>query len=260
MTGMRDLAEIYQQHFDVVRVRTSALLDQVFRLRYQVYCVENQFLDPAKNPGWREIDEHDENSVHILLVHRRTNEAFGTARVIIPHLNRCWKPLPIHDLLPPTHREEFDRLSSHQIGEISRFAVSKEFRQQWAKTVSPDFRDGDQVNEATEQQLIRHLIFGLLSEVVEICLEYGVAHLAAVVEPPLFRMLRKFEIEFEPLGGLVEYHGMRQPCVVDIGRFIRNSRYRNTRLWQFMSFRDPVSFWPHEYGDYVSSPVAEFAS
>jgi N-acyl amino acid synthase of PEP-CTERM/exosortase system len=258
MIAMRDLAEIYQQHFDVVRARTPAQLDQAFHLRYQVYCVEHQFLDPTKNPGSREIDEHDENSVHILLVHRRTNKAFGTARVIIPHLGSSWQLLPIHDLLPPIYREEFDRYSFHQIGEISRFAVSKEFRHQWAEMVRPGF-NCDRIDEVVEQQLLRHLIFGLLGEVVEICLEYGVVHLAAVVEPPLFRMLRKFGIEFEPLGGLVEYHGKRQPCVVDIGRFIESSRYQNTDLWQFMSLRNPVSFWQHEYGHHVSSDIAEFA-
>src|SRR5205823_369230 len=82
MIGMGDLFEYYYQHFAVVRANTPRLLDQVYRLRYQVYCIENQFEDPNEHLDGREMDEHDAASAHILLLHRKSGTAVGTARLI----------------------------------------------------------------------------------------------------------------------------------------------------------------------------------
>jgi len=67
-----DFACFYNEHFDVVRADTRALLDQAYRLRYQVYCVENPFESPAEQVNGRETDLDDDRSVHALLVHRRS--------------------------------------------------------------------------------------------------------------------------------------------------------------------------------------------
>ena len=40
-SGWQDFLSCYREHFEVVRASTPSLLDQVYRLRYQVYCVEN---------------------------------------------------------------------------------------------------------------------------------------------------------------------------------------------------------------------------
>ena len=60
---------------------TSELLDEVYRLRYQVYCVEMTY--EAGRDG-KEYDEFDNRAHHVLLVHRASGEAIGTVRVIPP--------------------------------------------------------------------------------------------------------------------------------------------------------------------------------
>src|SRR3546814_7250579 len=62
-----------------------ALRDEVFRLRYQVYCVENPFEDPAEHPDGLEHDVYDERATHCLLFHKRTESWAGTARLILPN-------------------------------------------------------------------------------------------------------------------------------------------------------------------------------
>ena len=57
------------------------LLEQSYRLRYQVYCVERQFLDAADYPDQRETDEFDDDSVHLGAVDA-VGELAGTARLI----------------------------------------------------------------------------------------------------------------------------------------------------------------------------------
>ena len=65
------------------------LLQESYRLRYQVYCVERGFLLPAKHPQKREIDAFDHGSIHVGAVDHR-GELAGTARLV----------LPIHGTLP----------------------------------------------------------------------------------------------------------------------------------------------------------------
>src|SRR5712675_2520849 len=93
-----ELSKLYTNHFDVIRADTSALLDRVYEIRYQVYCVENAFEDPAQNLDGREIDGDDDRAAHVLLIHRESGEAAGTARVIFPDQRR---PLPIARVLDP---------------------------------------------------------------------------------------------------------------------------------------------------------------
>ena len=58
------------RNFDTVIARGAADLAQAYRVRYQVYCVENTFEDPADNPGGLERDLFDERASHCLLVYR----------------------------------------------------------------------------------------------------------------------------------------------------------------------------------------------
>ena len=88
------LAAAYNEHFDVVRATTPAALDEAYRLRYQVYCVENPFENAAEHVDGREADVDDDRSVHALLVHRRTGITAGTVRVILPGEGKQSRPLP----------------------------------------------------------------------------------------------------------------------------------------------------------------------
>src|SRR5437588_3429764 len=88
----------YNEYFDIVRANSPALLDEAYRLRYQVYCLEHPFENAAEHSDGRERDEDDDRSVHSLLVHRQTGVFAGTVRAILPkEVQR--RPLPIHRIL-----------------------------------------------------------------------------------------------------------------------------------------------------------------
>src|SRR5689334_16507922 len=93
-----DIPIHYDQHFDVIRAATPELVREAYRLRYQVYCVENPFEDPEQHVGAYESDDEDDRSIHTLLLHRRTGEIAGTTRVILPDQQR-FRPLPMATLL-----------------------------------------------------------------------------------------------------------------------------------------------------------------
>ena len=93
-----DLVEAYQNAFDGVPVSTLAQLEAGYRLRYQVFCIENKIFDPAKNPGGLECDAYDEHSVHAVLLHRTTQTIVGTVRLVLPKPGARQGSLLFHQL------------------------------------------------------------------------------------------------------------------------------------------------------------------
>lgn len=98
---------------------SSKELEQIYRLRYKVYCKECHFIEPndCAKKGL-EYDEYDEFSVHFLA--ESGKKIIGTARFVLD------SPLGF-----PT--EEYFELSAlninrRQTGEISRVVVAKPFR------------------------------------------------------------------------------------------------------------------------------------
>jgi N-acyl amino acid synthase of PEP-CTERM/exosortase system len=85
----------------------------------------------------------------------------------------------------------------------------------------------------TERQMVPYIRFGLIRGVVEVCREHGISHICAAMEPALIRILGRFGLHFEEIGRLVEFHGMRQPCVARIGDLVERNRAEGTLLWQY---------------------------
>jgi N-acyl amino acid synthase of PEP-CTERM/exosortase system len=232
---MPDLVGSDHEYFTVLRADTPERLDDAYRLRYQVYCVENQFEDLGRCPDGREVDDDDDRSVHTLLVDRRSSVSVGTARLILPRPD-TGRPLPIERILRRGDWAIFQRLPLHRTAEVSRFAASKKFRRRRGEERYADtgFADRRPDPVAIERRSIPHITLGLLRGILGICLEYEIAVLTAVMEPALLRILSRLGLDFEPLGPLVEHHGLRQPCIAHIAQLIRHSRDRADMLWRYV--------------------------
>ena len=214
-SGWQDFLSCYREHFEVVRASTPTLLDQVYRLRYQVYCVENAYEDPDRQPGGLETDIYDERSVHALLVHRGSEAVAGTVRVILPGKDRE-PPLPINLVADCDQRERLRRLPHSRTAEISRFAVSKEFRQRCA--------------DPEDRRMLRYITIGLIRGALEMCRDNDIQYVCAVMERSLIRLLGRLGFVFDHLGGLIEYHGARQPCVAQVNQIV--STAEGTFWWR----------------------------
>src|SRR5690348_7843958 len=84
----------FDRAFEGVSADTPELKAECFRIRYQVYCIEQGFEEADVNPGI-EIDQYDERSAHALLVHRSSGLAVGTIRLVL-HQEGQQGSLPIH--------------------------------------------------------------------------------------------------------------------------------------------------------------------
>jgi N-acyl amino acid synthase of PEP-CTERM/exosortase system len=232
-----ELSDLYTNHFDVVRADTPALLKRVYEIRYQVYCVENPFL-PVQNRYGREIDDDDNRAAHLLLIHRHSGEFVGTTRVIFPENAR---PLPIQHTLDLDGQRVFRQFPRQTTGEVSRFAICKSFRQRRGEERYADIGSNSSQTRlsSAEQRAMPFLTFGLLRGIISTCLETGITHVAAVMEPTLIRLFKRFGIHFQLAGGLVEHHGVRQPCMTRIGDVIDDARSQDSLFWRYI--KDEVS-------------------
>lgn len=91
---------------------------RVMELRYQVYCEECGFLDPASYPERQERDVFDDHAIH-LLVSNGADDVMGTMRLVLPSASG----LPTQDYF--THLPAIDW---HQVGELSRLIVAPRYR------------------------------------------------------------------------------------------------------------------------------------
>ena len=84
------------------------------------------------------------------------------------------------------------------------------------------------------------ITLGLMKGVFDICRDHEISHLAVVMEPPLIRILRRFGLDFMPIGGLVEHHELRQPCIARMADLIEHSRESETLLWRYNAGQKPA--------------------
>lgn len=226
------LAELFKHWFETKPAVSPEEIEQAHRLRYQVYCVENPFEDPAENPNEMEMDEYDPHSVHSLLIHRPTATTMGAVRLILPSTDAAYR-LPIQDVWE-TEQIPFPEATT---AEISRYAISREFRRRageeryadvnWAKDeASPADR------KKLERRVLPHITLGLMKSVLRMCIEHDITHVCAVMEPALIRLLYRFGLEFEPIGPVVNYHGRRQPCYAALETLLKTSREARREFWE----------------------------
>lgn len=63
--------------------------------------------------------------------------------------------------------------------------------------------------------------------------ELGLTHWCAIMEKGLLRLLERFGIHFVATGPMVEYHGMRQPCVARIDGVLARAKRECPAFYEF---------------------------
>jgi predicted GNAT family N-acyltransferase len=111
----------------------SGLMDQSYRLRYQVYCVERGFLNAGDYPEQLERDEFDRYSLHVGVVDRE-RELMATARLITVSMRGL--PLFRHCQIFPQETELYRE--TNRIVEVSRLCMSRRLRQRGDCAVADD--------------------------------------------------------------------------------------------------------------------------
>jgi N-acyl amino acid synthase of PEP-CTERM/exosortase system len=224
-----DIPTIWDRYFEVVLAISPEILDQVYSLRFQVYCVEHHFENSAMYPGGRETDCYDSAAQHVALLDRASGAVIGTGRLILPRAFQK-EQLPLLSLLGADALSAFQQFPLDEMGEISRYVVSKSFRRRKGEEELPDVGYSPSDVQNTKRAM-PYLTLGLIRGLIELGVRQEVRYFCACMRPALLRLLRNLGFEFKAIGPLVDYHGLRQPCVAAVDDLLSGLKGLETMGW-----------------------------
>lgn len=244
-----DLISALNEYFELVHADTEDLRLQVYMLRYQVYVLETNFesqedcetlQQPDGSTIYIERDEYDTHSDHYLLRHRRTGAYAATARLILPDPRNVMAPFPMefHCQFNPG-KQIVDPEIRNKLSEISRFAVSKDFKRRLGEmgTQAGVAENVDAYFEPDERRVLPHISLGLFAAVMRMIYQHHMTHSYAVMEPALHRLIGRFGVIFNQVGPKTDYHGTRIPCLGTVDEALPNIRRVAPSVWDLITDR-----------------------
>ena len=201
----------YMNMITFKKVSNPFELEEVYKLRYKVYCEEWGFERIEDHPGEREADEFDEYSVHFIA--QVGSQIIGTLRLIL-HSEKGF-PAKKHCIIEKDLTFQDDGIA----GEISRLAISKEYRK---RAEDRALYDGiipvvSEVPQAGQERRGRQdIVCGLYKELYLESKRRGLVCWYAVMAKGLYILLYRLGMVFRPIGPEVEYHGKRRPYMANI--------------------------------------------
>jgi N-acyl amino acid synthase of PEP-CTERM/exosortase system len=221
----------------MVPAHSDALKNEVYKLRYQVYCIETGFEKPELYPDGIEFDEYDSQSFHYLILHRKSQTYAATTRLILPDTNNHERLFPIEKYTEIDNIELIENISRENLAEASRFCVSKDFkrRRNEAGTLTGIESNWIDIFTEKERRIFPHITIGLLACLIKTSSENNIHYWYAVMEPSLARFFLSLGIYFVPIGPLANYHGKRRPYIIKMSTLLDGVAKKDMDYWNMMS-------------------------
>lgn len=236
-----DVSTIFNSVFNVELAMSPEAINEVFEVRYQVYCIDRPFEDPDCFVDKREHDVYDPRSAHALIRHRMTRDSAATVRLVMAGDNPEDAEFPME--APCLHRMDrrarnaFASAPREQVAEISRMAVSREFRRRLNEDESASGTSDFVCYSDAEngKRAMPYISLGLFSAILQMSVRHGITHWMAVMEPAQLRLLKRFGVEFDHVGPVIEYHGRRRPAFTEAASLIDGIKRRRPDVWSLIT-------------------------
>jgi N-acyl amino acid synthase of PEP-CTERM/exosortase system len=220
-----DIIEHFLRYFCLVPADTPALKEEVYRLRYDVYCREFGY-EPAENfPDKMEQDEYDKQALHVLVRHRSTGLAAGCTRLIQTAPVNPNRPLPFEKACKGKLDLAYINslaLPRHTICEASRFSVHSNFRRRHGESGSR-FGDMTSLNSSFQERRTYPLISVSTALATTALTELtDRPNMFAMMEPFFPRLLHRIGYDFIKVGANISYHGNRAAYFVETDSVLLN--------------------------------------
>jgi N-acyl amino acid synthase of PEP-CTERM/exosortase system len=238
---MPEMNDIFNKYFEMVPAYTDELKHEVYKLRYQVYGTENgdktgfnKFIDHS---GEIEFDEYDSHSSHYLIRHRERGIYMATTRLILPNANNQEKLFPIEIHSQIDNVDLLKTMPRHNLAELSRFCVSKEFRRRKNEQhlLTTNDADSEVAYNQEEKRVSSHLTLALFACAIKMSSENNIHYWYAFMEPALMRVISALGIHFVSIGPLVNFYGMRKACVIKIDDLLDGVAKKDLDYWHFLT-------------------------
>ena len=216
------ITEHFSLYFELVVANTPKLKQEVFSIRYQVYCQELNYEPVSNFPDGLERDEYDHRSIHYLLKHRPSGVYAGCVRVVLPEEENPEAIFPLEKACPG-YFNLMQRPRS-QFCEISRLAVISKFRRRKGESQTPEgivFFRTDKPNNQFNRRSFPLIALSLYWA----CIGTGPIlnlDVLALMEPRLARHFRYYGIISQRIGDLVEHRGKRGFYLIQPTKFLDN--------------------------------------
>lgn len=213
-------------------------------LRFQVYCVECNFLSADGYPDGMESDEHDDGATHFY--------AFDAQEELVGYV-RLVRPDPDH-LFPIQRNCSLSVDSSllpapESAAEISRLMVRNDYRRRRGDRLSGVTAEQNQAAFAGER---RHeapqVLLSLYRQMYAYSRENGIRHWYAAMERPLARSLLRLNFAFRSVGPEADYYGPVAPYIADLRELEAQVGARRPELLQWLQTPERW-FGPTTHGD-----------
>ncbi|MDD1642791.1 MAG: PEP-CTERM/exosortase system-associated acyltransferase [Methylococcaceae bacterium] len=234
-----NIVDHFDRYFQIVPAISDELKNEVYKLRYQVYCIENEFLNSEDYPNDLEFDDYDQHSVHYLIRHRKSGICAATTRLILPNTNNLEKPLQIETYSRIDNVNPLKTMSRHKLAELSRFCISKQFRQR--KYEQHLLCNDAKLLEATfsqnEKRSLSYLMLALFACAIKMSAENNIHYWYAIMTPALNRVVSTLGIHFTEIGPFVDFHGLRRPYVIKVDDLLDSVAEKNLDYWNMLTNR-----------------------
>lgn len=235
---MNNLYERCDKYFELVIADTPELLHEVYRIRYQVLCVEERLpgFDVSLYADGIEKDSYDRHSVHLLLRYRATGIFIGTARLILRDPLDPEKPFPVelYTQFDPALCD-VDKLGRQYTAEISRFVVIGQFNQRRAERRNIETRKNDSSSAKNDRRTTPHLVLVLMAGVFLLSVKYNICNWVSSMYPALNRLLSFYGLDFNAVGPLVNHHGLRKPYFIKIADVMDRMHRHHYAAWEVLT-------------------------
>ncbi|MBI5873807.1 MAG: PEP-CTERM/exosortase system-associated acyltransferase [Candidatus Omnitrophica bacterium] len=202
-----------EEKFVFRKIDSPESLQESYRLRFQVYCKECNFIREEDYPQGYETDELDAHSLHFGGFDTE-GRLIGAVRLIT---SSCDK-FPIEEHCPKLD-VDWGVVRRQECAEISRLTISKVYRRRSNDGLYYEPQVADMTVEEKGQHFMRRvrpMAFGLYRAIYQECKRVGINHWFALMERSLWTLLKIHGFVFKPIGPEVNFYGTVAPYLADI--------------------------------------------
>jgi N-acyl amino acid synthase of PEP-CTERM/exosortase system len=243
-----NISDSFNEYFEIIKADTTELKNKTYQLRFQVYSLERNIpdFDPSKYPDKLEIDEYDEHSIHVLLVHKQSGEAAGTARLIYLNPNDPHSHFQIEPSFRPEYGFKIPDEIRNKTAEVSRFILSSKFRSRFGESQIPSGLVSTQSitnSPNNDRRSTTHPIYGLIKAMIEYSWYNNIGFLLAGMEPSLHRVLKQLGIVLNQVSPEIQYGHLHVNVYFrSIPELMYQCHNKNKPLWDFLTNNGEI--WP----------------
>ena len=204
------------------------VMEDIYKMRFDAYCVEKRFLDPADYREGLEWDEYDARATH-LVVRGSGDLPIGYMRIIDGRTSS----LPLFDHGLRTFDASLAPRTSETV-EISRMIVRSDYRHA-TRSVKDGFVTETDLPAPAARTAADLIQLKLLRMTYRYAFENDLNWVYAAMEPTLQRKFRMLGMPFSQAGPSGEYFGEVRPYLMDVRDMEQVLAEKFERTWEFFA-------------------------